>query len=203
MPVTPTPDDGARHTGELDWNEAARPTYSGSSAQASSPHLGAAAQHLVDVHNSLRSELTQVRQLVDQVRSGHLEVGAARSAINAMTLRQNNWEVGAYCQRYCFAVTQHHLLEDRGIFPHLRDREPETGEVLDRLQEEHEVIHDVLNTFDRALVELVESEGAGEVGSAALDKLQHELDMLTDTMLSHLAYEERELIGPIARHGLH
>jgi hypothetical protein len=28
------------------------------------------------------------------------------------------------------------------------------------------------------------------------------LDLLTDTLLSHLAYEERELIKPLARHGL-
>jgi hypothetical protein len=27
------------------------------------------------------------------------------------------------------------------------------------------------------------------------------VDLLTDTLLSHLAYEERELIGPLARHG--
>jgi hypothetical protein len=32
--------------------------------------------------------------------------------------------------------------------------------------------------------------------------VQASLDLLTDTLLSHLAYEERELIGPLSRHGL-
>lgn len=26
------------------------------------------------------------------------------------------------------------------------------------------------------------------------------MDLLTDTLLSHLSYEERELLGPLARH---
>lgn len=199
--LNPTPDDGTRLTGALSWNEATRPTYSESTGAASAHHE-AAAQHLVDVHDGLRAELNQVRQVLDQVRSGHVSVGAARSVINTMTIRQNNWTLGAYCETYCRAVTTHHTLEDRGIFPYLRSSEPNLGPVLDRLENEHDVIHDVLESFDRALVGLVSSDGTGTAGKHALDTVQHELDMLTDTMLSHLAYEERELLGPIARHGL-
>jgi hypothetical protein len=29
------------------------------------------------------------------------------------------------------------------------------------------------------------------------------VDLLTDTMLSHFAYEERELIAPLAQHGFY
>ena len=47
-------------------------------------------------------------------------VGAVRSAINRMTLRQNNWTLGAYCEQYCRMVTGHHTLEDVSMFPHLR-----------------------------------------------------------------------------------
>jgi hypothetical protein len=38
----------------------------------------------------------------------------------------------------------------------------------------------------------------GDGGAA----LQRAVDVLTDTLLSHLAYEERELVEPIARLGL-
>ena len=41
----------------------------------------------------------------------------------------------------------------------------------------------------------------GADASAAVDELQRALDLLTDTLLSHLSYEERELIEPLARHG--
>ena len=44
-------------------------------------------------------------------------------------------------------------------------------------------------------------DGTGTAGREALDAVQHAVDVLTDALLSHLAYEERELIGPLARHG--
>ena len=69
-----------------------------------------------------------------------------------MTIRQNNWTLGTFCETYCRVVTQHHTLEDRSVFPHLRRSEPALRGVLDRLHEEHEVIADLLERIDRALV---------------------------------------------------
>ena len=43
------------------------------------------------------AELAQVRDLVEQVERGQVDVGAARSMINTMTLRQNSWTLGTYC----------------------------------------------------------------------------------------------------------
>ena len=37
-----------------------------------------------------------------------------------MTMRQNDWALGAYCQSYCRLVTTHHTIEDQSMFPHLR-----------------------------------------------------------------------------------
>ena len=199
--VTPTPDDGRRLTGILPWDEAGRPTYPlrpDPVEQAGyDAHQLAVPQHLVDVHDHLRAELAQLRDVVDQVVQGHLAVGAARSAVNAMTMRQNNWTLGAYCESYCRVVTGHHTLEDTGIFPHLRRSDPDAVAVIDRLEEEHEVISDVLDDVDRALVALVADE------DGALDRLRRVVDVLTDTLLSHLAYEERELLHPLARHGFY
>ena len=201
LPVTP--DDGTRLTGELAWDEASRPT---SPEPADAPATFtraqlAAPQHLVDVHDHLRGELTRVRDVADQVRAGHLDVGQARSVLNTMAMRQNTWTLGAFCQSYCRIVTGHHTLEDRSVFPHLRRAEPGVAPVLDRLQEEHEVIAEVLDRLDRALVSLAGEDGYGRSGQAALDELSASVDLLTDTLLSHLSYEERELGGPLARHG--
>ncbi len=199
--VTPTPDDGTRLSATLPWDESTRPTLdlpAGASYGGRPEH----AQHLVDIHDHLRGELAQVRDVLDQVRRGHLTVGAARSVVNTMTMRQNNWTLGAYCESYCRVVTSHHTLEDASVFQHLRRSEPGLAPVLDRLSEEHDVIHDVLEQFDRALVRLVTEDGTGRGGEDVLDGVQQGLDLLTDTLLSHLAYEERELIGPLSRHGL-
>ena len=136
--VTATPDDGTRLTSPpRGWDESTRPSFSGAGGVAHQDH----AQHLVDVHDGLRQELEQVRGILDQVRRGHLDVGAARSVINTMTMRQNNWTLGAFCESYCRIVTGHHTLEDRSVFPHLRRNVPGLGPVLERLEEELDVIH--------------------------------------------------------------
>jgi hemerythrin-like domain-containing protein len=93
-------------------------------------------------------------------------------------------------------VTTHHTLEDQSLFPHLRDADPRLAPVIDRLEQEHHAIHDVLEGVDRALVALV----SGPDGMAGL---RAAVDLLSDTLLSHLAYEERQLIEPIARLGVH
>jgi hypothetical protein len=63
--------------------------------------------------------------------------------------------------------------------------------VLDRLAAEHVAVHDLL---DQALVTLV----AGE--PAAAERLSSVIDLFTDALLSHLAYEEHELLQPMAEH---
>ena len=159
------------------------------------PHEQAARQHLVDIHDHLRAELEQLHDLVEQVAAGMLGAAAARSHISAMTLRQNKWVLGGYCESYCRVVTTHHTLEDEGVFPHLRRRDPRLAPVIDQLQVEHEQIHEVLEQVDRALVAFVSVEDG-------MAELRLAVDLLSDTLLSHLAYEEEVLIEPIARLGL-
>jgi hemerythrin-like domain-containing protein len=115
-------------------------------------------------------------------------------------MRQNNWTLGAYCESYCRIVTGHHSLEDHSMFRHLRQADPKAGPVVDRLAEEHVVIHDVLEQVDRALVELVSAEPSR--AAEVLEDFSGTVDLLTDTLLSHLSYEERELLHPLALYGM-
>lgn len=196
-PVRPTPDDGARRGDRDPWDESTRPTYDAADPPlAWTDHERATAQHLVDVHDHLRAELQQLFDLIDQVEAGSLDAGRARSLINTMTMRQNDWALGAYCQSYCRLVTTHHTIEDTSMFPHLRARAQGLGPVIDRLEEEHHVIAGVLDEVDRALVAVV-------AGADGLPRLREAVDLLADTMASHLAYEERELVEPLARYGFY
>ena len=178
------------------WDETTRPTLAEPDDAPYSATQLATADHLVQVHDHLRSELERLQSLVDEVRRGMLSAGDARAGVQAMTIRQNNWTLGAYCQSYCGFVNGHHTLEDASVFPHLRRAEPDLGPVVDRLHEEHQVIHHLLDALDRALVALVADEAGG-----ALDGLEDAIARLAESLLSHLAYEERELRGPLARHG--
>ena len=194
--VRPTPPPEPLTTVTL-WDESARPACpQPPDGAVYTAHGRAIAGHLVQVHDHLRAELTQIRDLIGQVRDSETGVAEARSAINEMTMRSNSWTLGAYCASYCRIVTGHHSLEDQAVFPHLRARDPGLAPVVDRLASEHEIIHKVLEDLDAELVELLRNPGD-------FSRLQEAADVLTDVLLSHLAYEEAQLVEPLARHGFY
>jgi hypothetical protein len=205
--MRPTPDNGVRLSATRVWDEATRPTGPAPDPdRVYTPAQEAQGQHLVDVHDHLRAELDRLRQLMTDVLEERLDPGVARSHIsrrlrsgiieqlNTMTLRQHNWTLGAYCQTYCRVVTTHHTFEDIGMLPALRDADPRLGPVIDRLAEEHGLIHEVIERVDRALVAFVADPGRAE-------DVREAVNVLTDALLSHLSYEERELVEPLARLG--
>ncbi len=195
--ITPTPDDGTRVSSETAWDESTRPRRPESSTEISYTRRGRlVGQHLIDVHDMLRRELAELRDLLGQVREGALTAGDARSALNDMTLRQNDWTLGAFCARYCGAITGHHGLEDDAIFPHLARSEPSLSPVIDRLVAEHLTIHDAVMAVDRALVDHINHP-------TDYRAIQSAIDLLTDALLSHLSYEEREIVEPLARLGFY
>jgi len=151
--------------------------------------------HLVAIHDHLRGELAQLRALVEEVERGHREAGEARHAISAMTLRQNDWTLGTYCQTYCRVVTMHHSIEDQAMYPRLRTADPSLGPALDRMVEEHLAVHGRLEELDRALVGLVADPDTGVAG------VRTALAELEATLLEHLAYEEEQLVEPLNRLG--
>lgn len=195
--------DGERDSGtslrdrRLRWDESTRPSAPPPpDGHVYTRHGRTVGRHLAQVHDHLRSELSQIRELLRQVKQGSLDVGRAREALSEMTMRQNNWALGAYCASYCALVAGHHGLEDRAIFPHLREADPGLAPVIDRLETEHMAIHEVMQDVDRALVNLVKSPGDYlEVDEA--------VDVLTEILLSHLRYEEREITEPLSRFGFY
>ena len=194
--VRPTPPPEPLTTVRL-WDEATRPAGPRPPGYATySAHGRVIAGHLIEVHDHLRAELAQIRDLIQQVAGSETGVAQARSAINQMTLRSNSWTLGAYCASYCRVLTGHHTLGDQAVFPHLRASEPGLAPVLDRLAGEHEIIHKVLGDLDAELVGLLRNPGD-------FGRLQQAADVLTDVLLSHLSYEEAELVGPLARHGFY
>jgi hemerythrin-like domain-containing protein len=194
--VAPTPDDGSRLGESAPWDESTRPHRPPSPPYVEYSETGRqVGQHLVDVHDMLRRELTELRDIVSQVRAGALDAGEARSALNEMAMRQNDWTLGAFCSRYCHAVARHHGLEDDAIFPHLASSETALAPVIDRLTDEHLVIHDAIEEVDRALV--------AHINEHDFARLQAAIDLLTDALLSHLSYEEHELVEPLARLGFY
>jgi len=66
--VTPTPDDGTRVSAVAPWDEATRPHRSPSRPEVAYSDTGRqVGQHLVDVHDMLRRELSELREIVAQL----------------------------------------------------------------------------------------------------------------------------------------
>src|SRR5215475_15600365 len=177
------------------WDESTRPTGpTPDPDRVYTAEQTATGQHLVEIHDHLRAELRQLRGLMEKVLSGLIDTAEARSHINTLTMRQNNWTLGTYCQSYCRVLTMHHTVEDVSMLPELARADPRLTPVTDRLAAEHVVIHGVIEEMDRALVAFV-----GDPASGA--ELRAAVDLLTDRLLSHLSYEERELVEPLSRLG--
>jgi alkanesulfonate monooxygenase SsuD/methylene tetrahydromethanopterin reductase-like flavin-dependent oxidoreductase (luciferase family)/hemerythrin-like domain-containing protein len=195
--VRPTPDTGTRLSARAPWDESTRPHRPESGPDVTYSRVGRLiGQHLVDVHDTLRTELSELREILAQVRDGVMSAGSARSALNDMALRQNDWTLGAFCSRYCGAVAQHHGLEDDAVFPHLVRSDRTLEPVIERLTDEHLVIHDAIQAVDHALVDHINHpDDYGPIQAA--------IDSLTDSLLSHLSYEEHEIVEPLARLGFY
>src|SRR5580693_5651475 len=194
--VSPTPDDGVRLSAETVWDESARPLGPAPDPAARYTESDRSyARELVGVHNHLRSELAQLRDMISQVAAGSLDVATARSEISKLTMRQNQWTVGAYCESYCRLVGLHHTIESTQLFPGLSRLDGRLAPVTERLHAEHEVIAGLLSRVDAALVALVTDPVRG------MPALEAAVDLLTDALLSHLSYEEHQLLEPLARFG--
>ncbi len=153
---------------------------------------GGTGEHLVLIHDHLRQEMRQILDAIEQVAAGRLDPADLRSMVSRLTMRQNLWSLGAFCSSYCRILTVHHTIEDQRMFPALRREQESLEPVLERLEQEHEVIAGVLTRLDVALVEMVRDP-------AGLDRVREEAVRLRDMLFSHLAYEEEELVEPLSR----
>ena len=166
--VTPTPEGTTRLSDRAAWDESTRPRRDRPGAQVSYSDAGrSASKALVGVHNMFRDELSELRDVLRQVRDGAMHAADARAALNQMALRQNDWTMGTICSRYCGVVAAHHSGEDSVLFPHLARREPQLKPVIDRLTDEHLVIHEAIEQVDHALVQhMTRPEGHGAIQDA-------------------------------------
>ncbi|MFG1861810.1 LLM class flavin-dependent oxidoreductase [Microbispora bryophytorum] len=173
-------------------DEATRPRLPKRDITALPRRQQANGRRLVLIHDHLRQELAQIRDALEQVAAGRSDAAALRSMINELTLRQNYWTLGTFCASYCRLLTTHHTIEDEHMFPMLTAAQESLAPVVARLEQEHEVIAGVLTELDAALVAMIEDPDR-------LDGVREQVDLLSDVLLSHLRYEEEELVEPIAR----
>ena len=170
------------------FDAAARPTWKPDQPSSSSGQgLG---RRLIEVHDHIREETRKLLAVISDVIEGREPADAARSALEALSLRKNYPGLGGFCSGYCELLTIHHTLEDRQVFPGLAPIHPELKPVLKQLYDEHEVVAELIQKLDEVLVASArdeEARGHLETVSAAL----------ADQLLSHLLYEESQLVAAL------
>lgn len=171
------------------WDEGCRPplvTYAGSAGSRAALHLRA-------IHDHYRQGLAVVASVVDQVADGTASLGDARAALHETGLSASYQRLGSYCGQLCRAVTQHHLIEDVVLYPQLRASDADLDTTIDRLDQEHRVIHDVLERIDARLVRFASDPGH-------LDSLVTEVRHLRTLLESHFTYEEDAIGSALGVH---
>ena len=150
--------------------------------------------HLVAIHDHLRGELAQLRELVEEVERGHLEAGGAprdqhddaaperldpRHLLPDLLLGWSRCTTRSRTRR----CTRGAAPPTRPSAPHWTGWSPSTTRSTARW------------TTWTARVGLVADPDTG------VDGVRRALDALSDALLEHLTYEESQLVEPLNRLG--
>jgi hypothetical protein len=147
-------------------------------------------QELLWVHGIIRSNLTTITQVIEDInRDAPTE--QIRGQINDLAANSVIWRLRVNCLQYCHLVHGHHHHEDVSFFPALRRANPNLDEVIDKLEADHRVVSDLLDDVEAAARRLSEASARPELADA--------LRWLSEHLLVHLDYEEAKLAPTLRR----
>ncbi|MER0237398.1 hemerythrin domain-containing protein [Fulvimarina sp. MAC8] len=148
---------------------------------------------LSHIHAMHLRELDELNKLVSLIEMGERAAPDLAAAVAVLPMVRAYKGFGTLCGRECRQLTFHHNAEEHGVFPALRQHAGEgLLKVLDRLAEEHVVIHEHIE----ALAEKAETV-ADEASAANFAEARKALRALEALVRSHFRYEEVELADAI------
>jgi iron-sulfur cluster repair protein YtfE (RIC family) len=151
-------------------------------------------EELQAVHAMIRADLARVSLLAD-ASAGGVASEEIRERLDELKSSTILWQLKYGCMRHCRFVHSHHSLEDRAIFPTMRAREPDLGDVIDRLEADHRSVSDSLRSVEASVADL----DSGDASISARERLVAALNDLGELLLEHLDFEERSLERPLGR----
>lgn len=158
------------------------------------PGQRARGMRLAMIHRLHLQQLDEVKAVILAIDGGLAAPQELEAPVDGLTLTRNLRVFGTLCGQECQVLTFHHSAEDAEIFPALRVGDAALTRVLDRLAEEHLVIHDGIEALARELQAF--RQDPGHYGTLRATFLG--LDRL---VRSHFGYEEVELADAIGHYG--
>jgi hypothetical protein len=144
-----------------------------------------------EVHAVIRTDIGRCRDLASAVAGGaapeaiRKEVGRLQSTSLIFQLRVN-------CLQACGFVHLHHRGEDSLLFPSVRKAAPHLSPVVDRLENDHRLVSDLLDEVEAATESA--TSGGNEISVlAGRQRLVDALETLTNHLFEHLDFEETKL----------
>lgn len=147
-------------------------------------------RELLYIQSHLRRDLQTVRRLAEQARDG-LSPETILAEIRNLETNSPLWQLKFGCMHYCRFVHAHHTIEDAALFPMVRKHDPSLSSVVDKLEEDHLVVHHITERIAE-----IAAEVASDASGVSRFKLVQALADLENHLLGHLDFEEQSL-GPL------
>ncbi|WP_051679762.1 hemerythrin domain-containing protein [Pseudorhizobium marinum] len=145
-------------------------------------------RRLAMIHAMHLQQMREVRQVLDRVASGLGAAGDVAAAVASLDMTRNIRASGNICGQECQMLTFHHTAEDQCIFPALMGRSEGLTKVVERLAEEHLIIHALIEGLEASAISAIENPSAEAFG-----ELKEIYDLLETVVQSHFGYEQEEL----------
>lgn len=153
---------------------------------------------LAAIHRWHTREVTAIARLMDEIAAGLADPARLAPAVRGMPMAQNLRLFGTACGHECRALSVHHQIEDRSLFPALSHyADAGLQAVLDRLAAEHLVIHDLIEALADAADRLAEAASAEAFPDCAAAFAR-----LEAAVRSHFGYEEAQIGPALGFHGI-
>jgi hypothetical protein len=154
-------------------------------------------KRLALIHEHHLEQMNEVRWVMEQVEAGEQSAETLLEVISSLQMAANYRVFGNLCGRECQMLTLHHTIEDQSIFPALRHGSDGLTKVVDRLAQEHLIIHQLLEALHDKAVNAVR-----EPGRETFAALKAAFLALDRVVRSHFGYEQEELEEALGYFGI-
>ncbi|WP_432449594.1 hemerythrin domain-containing protein [Aliiroseovarius marinus] len=155
-------------------------------------------RRLAAIHRMHLNDVGRIGIVLDRIEAGEASGKDLSDALTSAEFAQNVRQFGSLCGRECKVLNGHHDIEEYALFPELATKGNDAlRAVVERLKEEHKVVHELLVRLERAAMALM-----FEVDAEKFNEARALFRQLETVVQSHFGYEETQLEEAIGVYGV-
>src|SRR6056300_1209840 len=155
-----------------------------------------AGAHLAAIHRMHLHDMNRMGAFLEHLKQGKMTPAEFSNRVKDSELSKNMKMFGTLCGRECQVLNFHQDAEEQMIFPELeRQNIGAFSRVVERLRQEHLVVHELLRRLDVAADKLLQNTSTGN-----FDEITQVFEQLHKVVKSHFGYEETELRDALGKY---